>query len=102
MSDDLFDKIHDLVYPKILHLGDTQTDDTAEARECMSILSNMLEYIDYDITLNNMTGSWKLPNNETDLDKVNRVFDNLNRTLKLIQMVRNVTLKKLSFLQPTI
>ena len=67
MSDDLFDKIHDIVLLQIIHLKDDTSEDIGMSLKCLQILSNLLEYIDYDITLNNMTGSWKRTDaNNTD------------------------------------
>lgn len=102
MSDDLFDKVHDLVSLRILHLKDDTSSSLDDSLQCLQILSNMLEYIDYDIFTNNQTGSWKGMDNKTDPVKVNRTIDNLGRTMYLVGLVRNVTIYKLSFLQPTI
>lgn len=65
MTDDLFDKIHDIIYAKVLQLETIDSDDTEDELQCLQILSNMLEYLDYDITMNNMTGSWKDETNVT-------------------------------------
>lgn len=40
MSDDLFDKVHDLIYQKVLHLTDDKTsDDISPHQESLEILS---------------------------------------------------------------
>lgn len=73
MSDDLFDKIHDIIASKIMHLETLNKDDTVDELQCLQIISNMIEYLDYDITTNNFTGSWLDENNQTSPEKINRV-----------------------------
>jgi len=103
MTDDLFDKIHDIIYYKVMRLRNDFDLDTTESLTCLQIVSNLLEYIDYDITVNNMTGSWmNKTTNQTDPVKAARVEDNLKRAMNLVAMIRNATIYKLSFLQPTI
>ena len=59
MNDDLFDMIHDIIAAKIVHLNQDTSLDTSDALSCLQIVSNMMEYIDYQLNLNNMTGIWK-------------------------------------------
>ena len=66
MTDDLFDKMHDIIYDKVLHMADNKNDlDTSAAQKSLEILSNMLEYIDYDAAVNNVTGYWNATKNQT-------------------------------------
>ncbi|TNV75039.1 hypothetical protein FGO68_gene6426 [Halteria grandinella] len=62
----------------------------------------MMEFLDYDMLTNNVTGHWNKTTQEDYEQQVNRTWDNLNRTLRMIKMVQNSTLYKLSFLQTQI
>lgn len=54
MSDDMFDKVHDIVYQKVLNIQGSTGQDTTKAQDTMQILSNMLEYLDNDVLINNI------------------------------------------------
>lgn len=65
MSDDLFDKVHDLVFQKVLHLSDDMTSsDITEHQESLEILSQMMEYVDTSQRIANLT--WNLTDHPED------------------------------------
>ncbi len=66
----------------------------------MNILSNMLEYQYQNRLMLNQTGKWK---NMPDADaKRAKMIDDLNKTMQLVNIVKNSTLRRLSFLQTEI
>lgn len=88
MTDDLLDKVHDLLYSKVVHQGASHSIDLNQASYAMQVASNMLEYLDYNTLMENVTGAWSNgTTEEAFLEKQARANENFDRTLRIAQMI---------------
>ena len=62
----------------------------------------MLEYLEYDCLINNSTGLWSNYSKTDFEEKKSRSEGNYQRTIRMIDMISNVTRHQLTFLQPQI
>ena len=109
INDDLMDSIKQIVKYQVGTLAsNVNSKDNNDVTLALSIVSNMLEYIDRDIFLQKKTDHWNSTNisnstrrrmlqgNLTAMEAKNEnVATNLNSMMGLVAMVRNATLYRL-------